>query len=434
MRSGEGASRPRPSVLLGGGVDRDDRRRHGARRPRPGRGASLRALVRGIPRLELRSGRGATPRRQPDRGRRDLRVGTASSRARGRVARGCGVGCRAAARASRGGARAPHDEAGRAHRARRPRPHRGPARRADDPPAGRRGARRRARARPRVARHVGGRVRAAARSLDALEARLAPAGFLRVSRTAIVNLHRVREIAPSFKGGVWVVTDGGASVAVSGAACRRFGPPSASVTTRPVRSRGATARAGSTARRRSGSGTLPRRDDQRPWRPSSSTRSRPSSVKPVRGLRERAGERARLLRRAVRLLGRHAPCGRPLRPEGRRDLQLRDALTSSPVELPPEVRRCSTRAGPDMPVIIDTDAPLHANPWPRHERSRPAASRRWRRRSSASPQAPRRDRGGRPCGHRRPLRLATRSRSWGTCSASRGTTSAALEWSVRCSG
>ena len=33
-----------------------------------------------------------------------------------------------------------------------------------------------------------GRVRAAARGLDALEARLAPAGFLRVSRTAIVNL------------------------------------------------------------------------------------------------------------------------------------------------------------------------------------------------------------------------------------------------------
>ena len=60
-----------------------------------------------------------------------------------------------------------------------------------------------------------GRVRAAARGLDELEARLAPAGFLRVSRTAIVNLHRVREIAPSFKGGVWVVTDGGASVAVS---------------------------------------------------------------------------------------------------------------------------------------------------------------------------------------------------------------------------
>ena len=60
-----------------------------------------------------------------------------------------------------------------------------------------------------------GRLRAAARGMDALERRLAPAGFLRVSRTAIVNLHRVREIAPAFKGGVWVVTDGGLTVAVS---------------------------------------------------------------------------------------------------------------------------------------------------------------------------------------------------------------------------
>ncbi len=60
-----------------------------------------------------------------------------------------------------------------------------------------------------------GRLRAAARGLDSLEARLAPAGFLRVSRTAMVNLHRVREIAPAFKGGVWVVTEGGSTVAVS---------------------------------------------------------------------------------------------------------------------------------------------------------------------------------------------------------------------------
>jgi LytTr DNA-binding domain len=60
-----------------------------------------------------------------------------------------------------------------------------------------------------------GRIRAAARGLDQLEERLAPAGFLRVSRVAIVNLHRVREIAPSFKGGLWVVTDRGIRVAVS---------------------------------------------------------------------------------------------------------------------------------------------------------------------------------------------------------------------------
>jgi LytTr DNA-binding domain len=60
-----------------------------------------------------------------------------------------------------------------------------------------------------------GRVRSTARGLDQLEERLGPAGFLRVSRIAIVNLHRVRELAPSFKGGMWVVTDGGLRVAVS---------------------------------------------------------------------------------------------------------------------------------------------------------------------------------------------------------------------------
>ena len=60
-----------------------------------------------------------------------------------------------------------------------------------------------------------GRIRAAARGLDQLEQRLGPAGFLRVSRVALVNLHRVREVAPAFKGGVWIVTDGGLQLAVS---------------------------------------------------------------------------------------------------------------------------------------------------------------------------------------------------------------------------
>ena len=60
-----------------------------------------------------------------------------------------------------------------------------------------------------------GRIRSAARGLEQLEASLAPSGFLRVSRTAIVNLHRVREMAPSFRGGMWVMTDGGHQVAVS---------------------------------------------------------------------------------------------------------------------------------------------------------------------------------------------------------------------------
>lgn len=37
----------------------------------------------------------------------------------------------------------------------------------------------------------------------------------------------------------------------------------------------------------------------------------------------------------------------------------RDALTSSPVDLPPEVQAVLDEGWPEMPVIIDTDAPLH---------------------------------------------------------------------------
>ena len=37
----------------------------------------------------------------------------------------------------------------------------------------------------------------------------------------------------------------------------------------------------------------------------------------------------------------------------------RDALTSSPVELPPEVQAVLDEGWPDMPVLVDTDAPLH---------------------------------------------------------------------------
>jgi hypothetical protein len=61
-----------------------------------------------------------------------------------------------------------------------------------------------------------GRLRAVARGLDELERRLAPDGFLRVSRTALVNLERVRELVPAFRGALWVVLDGlDAPVAVS---------------------------------------------------------------------------------------------------------------------------------------------------------------------------------------------------------------------------
>lgn len=60
-----------------------------------------------------------------------------------------------------------------------------------------------------------GRLRAAAGGLEQLEHQLAATGFLRVSRTALVNLHRVRELAPAAGGGIRVVTDGGHELAVS---------------------------------------------------------------------------------------------------------------------------------------------------------------------------------------------------------------------------
>lgn len=53
-----------------------------------------------------------------------------------------------------------------------------------------------------------GRLRAAARTLGELERRLARHGFMRVNRHTLVNLRRTRELAPSFKGGLWLLVDG----------------------------------------------------------------------------------------------------------------------------------------------------------------------------------------------------------------------------------
>ncbi|WIX76855.1 LytTR family transcriptional regulator DNA-binding domain-containing protein [Amycolatopsis carbonis] len=53
-----------------------------------------------------------------------------------------------------------------------------------------------------------GRLRALNHTLNRLETRLAPHGFLRVHRHCVVNLHRVREIAPTFHGGFALVLDG----------------------------------------------------------------------------------------------------------------------------------------------------------------------------------------------------------------------------------
>jgi hypothetical protein len=52
-----------------------------------------------------------------------------------------------------------------------------------------------------------GRLMAAARSLDRLEQELGSRGFLRVHRRFLVNLGRVREIEPGFKGALFLATD-----------------------------------------------------------------------------------------------------------------------------------------------------------------------------------------------------------------------------------
>ena len=53
-----------------------------------------------------------------------------------------------------------------------------------------------------------GRLRALNHTLSRLATRLAPHGFLRVHRHCVVNLHRVREIAPTFHGRFALVLDG----------------------------------------------------------------------------------------------------------------------------------------------------------------------------------------------------------------------------------
>jgi two-component system, LytTR family, response regulator len=57
--------------------------------------------------------------------------------------------------------------------------------------------------------HVGTAVHAVRQSMSDLEAELDPARFLRISRSAIVNLDRVREVQPWFQGDyVLILTDG----------------------------------------------------------------------------------------------------------------------------------------------------------------------------------------------------------------------------------
>ena len=63
--------------------------------------------------------------------------------------------------------------------------------------------------------HVGARTHLVRTTLTALERRLDPQRFRRVSRSALVNLDRVRELQPWFHGDAIVVLHTGAQVTLS---------------------------------------------------------------------------------------------------------------------------------------------------------------------------------------------------------------------------
>src|SRR5438045_3923341 len=70
-------------------------------------------------------------------------------------------------------------------------------------------------ARNYVRLHVGDRTHTVRTTLAALEARLDEARFRRVSRSALVNLDRVREVQPWFHGDAIVILETGAQVTLS---------------------------------------------------------------------------------------------------------------------------------------------------------------------------------------------------------------------------
>ncbi|KPJ96593.1 MAG: hypothetical protein AMS18_00630 [Gemmatimonas sp. SG8_17] len=63
--------------------------------------------------------------------------------------------------------------------------------------------------------HIAGKIHLLRESMTALEHRLDPARFFRVSRSAIVNLDRVRELQPFSRGSQIVILDSGARVKLS---------------------------------------------------------------------------------------------------------------------------------------------------------------------------------------------------------------------------
>src|SRR5206468_9012310 len=70
-------------------------------------------------------------------------------------------------------------------------------------------------ARNYVRLHVGDRTHLLRATLGALEQRLDPERFRRISRSALVNLDRMREVQPWFHGDAVVILDGGAQVTLS---------------------------------------------------------------------------------------------------------------------------------------------------------------------------------------------------------------------------
>jgi two-component system LytT family response regulator len=63
--------------------------------------------------------------------------------------------------------------------------------------------------------HVGGRVHVLRESMASLESQLDPQRFFRSHRSAIVNLDRVREIQPTFKGEYVIVTRDGSRITLA---------------------------------------------------------------------------------------------------------------------------------------------------------------------------------------------------------------------------
>ena len=66
-----------------------------------------------------------------------------------------------------------------------------------------------------VCLHCGSATHVLRETMSGLESQLDPAAFVRIHRSAIVNLHRVREIQPWFRGDSRLVLDNGTVLTLS---------------------------------------------------------------------------------------------------------------------------------------------------------------------------------------------------------------------------